>query len=40
MTYGEILKSAFDVYFDAPTEAWNQFVEYCEWVTFSKDEVS
>ena len=39
MNYGKILKSAFDVYFITPIEAWEQFVEYCEFVKFGKDDI-
>lgn len=39
MNYNEILKSAFDVYFDTPLEAWDQFVEFCDFVKFKKDEI-
>lgn len=39
MNYSKILKSAFDVYFSTPVEAWEQFVEFCEFVKFGKDEV-
>lgn len=39
MDYAEILKSTFDVYFNAPLEAWKQFAEHCSMVTFKKDEV-
>ena len=39
MNYSRILKSAFDTYFNAPVDVWDQFVEYCEFVTFGKDEI-
>jgi CRP-like cAMP-binding protein len=39
MNYNEILKSAFDVYFNTPVEAWDQFVEFSEFVSYEKDEV-
>lgn len=39
MTNAEILKSTFDKDFNAPIEAWEQYVEYCELVTFKKDEI-
>lgn len=34
-----ILKKSFDKYFIAPVEAWNVFADYCEPVTFEKDEI-
>ena len=36
MNYNEILKSAFDVYFNTPLEAWDQFVEFSEFVSYEK----
>lgn len=39
MNYAEILKSSFNDQFNAPIEAWNQFVEVCEHVTYKKDEL-
>ncbi len=39
MTYAKILKSTFDTYFNAPIEAWEQYAETCEVVTFRKDEI-
>jgi len=39
MNYNKILKSAFDVYFDTPLEAWNQFVEFSEFASFEKNEI-
>lgn len=39
MNYSKILKSAFDVYFSTPVEAWEQFAEFCEFVKFEKDDV-
>lgn len=35
----EILKKSFDKYFYAPIEAWEEFAEYCEPVSFIKDEI-
>lgn len=35
----EILKKSFDKYFDAPLEAWADFANYCEPITFEKDEI-
>lgn len=35
----EILKKSFDKYFDAPIEAWKEFAEFCEPITFAKDEI-
>lgn len=35
----EILKKAFDKYFNAPIQAWEEFAEFCEPVSFEKDEV-
>ncbi len=35
----KILKESFDKYFDAPIEAWITFAEYCEPVSFKKDDI-
>ncbi|MBK6699996.1 MAG: Crp/Fnr family transcriptional regulator [Saprospiraceae bacterium] len=35
----EILKKSFDKYFIAPIQAWDEFANYCEPVTFEKDEI-
>jgi CRP/FNR family transcriptional regulator, anaerobic regulatory protein len=35
----EILKKSFDKYFSAPIEAWKEFAEFCEPITFAKDEI-
>lgn len=35
----KVLKQSFDVYFDAPIEAWLDFAKYCEPVSFKKDEI-
>jgi CRP-like cAMP-binding protein len=35
----DILKRSFDKYFYAPIEAWMEFAEYCEPITFDKDQV-
>lgn len=35
----EILKKSFDKFFNAPIGAWIEFAEYCEPVTFNKDQV-
>lgn len=35
----EILKKSFDKYFNAPTEAWVEFAELSEPVSFRKDEI-
>lgn len=37
--YAHLLKSSFDVFFEAPIEAWEEFAEKCEVVSFKKDEV-
>ncbi|NOS94329.1 MAG: Crp/Fnr family transcriptional regulator [Cyclobacteriaceae bacterium] len=37
--YASILKSSFDVFFEAPIEAWIEFADKCEVVSFKKDEV-
>ncbi len=39
MNYNKILKSAFDVYFETPVQAWDQFVELSQFVSFKKDEI-
>ena len=39
MNYAEILKSIFAEQVNAPIEAWEQFVEHCEFVHYKKDEV-
>lgn len=38
-TYSQILKDSFDRFFNAPLEAWEQFVEKTTVVEFEKDEV-
>ena len=35
----EILKKAFDPFYNAPLEAWEQFASFCELVEFEKNEV-
>jgi CRP/FNR family transcriptional regulator, anaerobic regulatory protein len=35
----ETLKKSFDKYFNAPIEAWKEFAEFCEPITFEKDEI-
>lgn len=35
----EILKAAFDPFYTAPLEAWQDFAKYCEAVSFPKDHV-
>ena len=35
----EILKKSFDKYFEAPIEAWSDFANFCEPVSFEKDEI-
>lgn len=35
----EILKQAFDPYFNAPIEAWVEFAELCEPVAYEKDQI-
>lgn len=37
--YVLLLKSAFDVFFEAPTEAWADFAEKCEVVSLKKGSV-
>lgn len=39
MKYSKILKSAFDEYFNAPEQVWDEFVSLCDIVSFKKDEV-
>ncbi len=34
-----LLKSAFDQFFNAPVEAWEEFVKYCEVIHFKKNEI-
>lgn len=34
-----ILKKSFDIYFEAPIEAWTDFANLCETVVFEKDEI-
>ncbi len=38
-TLSKQLKRAFDPYFDAPIEAWIQFAQLCEFVSFKKNEI-
>lgn len=35
----EILKRSFDNYFNSPIEAWAEFSELCEQVSFKKDQI-
>lgn len=35
----QVLKAAFDVFFDAPVSSWEEFAEKCELVTFKRDEI-
>lgn len=35
----EILKSSFDNYFNAPIEAWKDFANLCEPISFEKEEI-
>jgi len=35
----EILKKSFDIYFNAPIEAWKEFADYCELITFDKNQI-
>lgn len=35
----QILKKSFDPYFEAPIEAWIDFAEYCEPVSYTKDTI-
>lgn len=35
----QILKKSFDPYFQAPIEAWIEFAEYCEPISFAKDQI-
>jgi CRP-like cAMP-binding protein len=35
----EIFKKSFDKYFNAPIVAWEEFAEYCEPITFNKDQI-
>lgn len=37
--YVPLLKATFDVFFEAPIKAWEDFAEKCEVVYFKKDEV-
>lgn len=39
MNYAFLLKSEFDPHFNAPVEAWQQFVDLCKPVSFKKDQV-
>ncbi len=39
MNYAQRLKNAFDKDYCAPVEAWQQYVDCCEPVTFRKEEV-
>ena len=34
-----LLKSAFDQFFNAPVEAWEEFARYCQVVNFKKDDI-
>lgn len=35
----QLLKESFDKYFNAPIEAWVEFSEFCEPISFKKDEI-
>ncbi len=37
--YVTLLKSSFDVFFDAPKEAWEDFADKCDVVVYKKDEI-
>lgn len=37
--FAPALKSSFDQYFEAPLEAWEDFADKCEVVTYKKDDV-
>ncbi len=37
--YVPALKASFDVFFEAPQKAWEDFAEKCEVISFGKDEV-
>lgn len=37
--FAEILKKSFDKHYEAPIEAWQNFVSLCDVVTFKKNEV-
>jgi len=37
--YSAILKKSFDKYYEAPINVWNNFANYCEFVTFNKEEI-
>ena len=37
--YIPILKSSFDSFFEAPIEAWEEFAEHCQVVSYLKDEI-
>jgi CRP-like cAMP-binding protein len=34
-----LLKEAFDPYFSAPVNAWEEFVDHCDYIKFSKDQI-
>lgn len=38
-TLAERLKKSFDNFFEAPIEAWLEFAQYCEPISFAKDEI-
>jgi len=37
--YAPLLKSTFDLFYEAPKEAWIDFAEKCQVVSYKKDEV-
>lgn len=37
--FAPTLKSAFDQFFNAPVEAWEEFTKYCQVIHFKKDEI-
>lgn len=37
--YSLVIKSAFDSYFRAPEQVWDEFVSLCEYVSFRKNEI-
>jgi len=36
--YAKILKESFDKYYNAPIEAWEKFISFCEVVDYKKNE--
>ena len=39
MYFAKVLKSAFDPFFNAPIEAWNDFASVCECIDLKRNTI-